>query len=311
MIPGWPYSWPLGNRVVAAGRRSWTRFGWGPPMTPPRSPPPRSTRSSTSCDRPASGSPATRRSWSCSTPAMTSPGWPGCCGIFRWTCWVGCAPTGLSGYRHPPVSRASPGVPAGTDPNLTSTNRPLTRPRMSPQPVTPPATARPSPMHGTGVIRSWPAAAGGTTTPVSYRFVEGTLIRLTVDRLPGDRQPKPLWMWSSATQAHPSRRGPPLAGVSAPVRHRTHLPTTETDSRVDQAPAAYPQSGRPMDLADHRRAYPTAAGPRPHHGPAPSPIYPGCPRCYQSSMGNHYSSGPGSKFSLVRGTSLLRPAAGG
>jgi DDE superfamily endonuclease len=29
--------------------------------------------------------------------------------------------------------------------------------------------------------------------------VEGTLIRLVVDRLPGDRNPKPVWLWASAT----------------------------------------------------------------------------------------------------------------
>jgi DDE superfamily endonuclease len=29
--------------------------------------------------------------------------------------------------------------------------------------------------------------------------VEGTLIRLVVDRLPGDRSPKPVWLWTSAT----------------------------------------------------------------------------------------------------------------
>jgi hypothetical protein len=29
--------------------------------------------------------------------------------------------------------------------------------------------------------------------------VEGTLIRLVVDRLPGDRNPKPVWLWTSAT----------------------------------------------------------------------------------------------------------------
>jgi hypothetical protein len=31
--------------------------------------------------------------------------------------------------------------------------------------------------------------------------IEGTLIRLQVDHLPGDRDPKPLWLWSSATGA--------------------------------------------------------------------------------------------------------------
>ena len=31
--------------------------------------------------------------------------------------------------------------------------------------------------------------------------IEGTLIRLQVDRLPGDRNPKPVWLWSSRTGA--------------------------------------------------------------------------------------------------------------
>jgi hypothetical protein len=31
--------------------------------------------------------------------------------------------------------------------------------------------------------------------------IEGTLIRLQVDHLPGDRDPKPLWLWSSRTGA--------------------------------------------------------------------------------------------------------------
>jgi hypothetical protein len=34
--------------------------------------------------------------------------------------------------------------------------------------------------------------------------IEGTLIRLQVDHLPGDRAPKPLWLWSSATGVLPA-----------------------------------------------------------------------------------------------------------
>ena len=34
--------------------------------------------------------------------------------------------------------------------------------------------------------------------------VEGTLVRLLVDRLPGDRNPKPVWLWASATGLGPS-----------------------------------------------------------------------------------------------------------
>jgi hypothetical protein len=35
--------------------------------------------------------------------------------------------------------------------------------------------------------------------------IEGTLIRLRVDHLPGDRDPKPVWLWCSATSAAPSQ----------------------------------------------------------------------------------------------------------
>lgn len=34
-------------------------------------------------------------------------------------------------------------------------------------------------------------------------IIEGTLIRLQVEHLPGDRDPKPLWLWSSAINAAP------------------------------------------------------------------------------------------------------------
>lgn len=35
-------------------------------------------------------------------------------------------------------------------------------------------------------------------------IVEGTLIRLRVDRLPGDRDPKPVWLWCSTTDLDPA-----------------------------------------------------------------------------------------------------------
>jgi hypothetical protein len=34
--------------------------------------------------------------------------------------------------------------------------------------------------------------------------IEGTLIRLQVDYLPGDRDPKPVWLWWSCTGAAPA-----------------------------------------------------------------------------------------------------------
>ena len=35
-------------------------------------------------------------------------------------------------------------------------------------------------------------------------MIEGTLIRLQVDHLPGDRHPKPVWLWCSVTGAPPA-----------------------------------------------------------------------------------------------------------
>jgi hypothetical protein len=34
--------------------------------------------------------------------------------------------------------------------------------------------------------------------------IEGTLIRLAVDHLPGDRDPRPVWLWWSRTSASPA-----------------------------------------------------------------------------------------------------------
>lgn len=34
--------------------------------------------------------------------------------------------------------------------------------------------------------------------------LHGTLVRLEVERLPGDRDPKPVWLWCSATAATPA-----------------------------------------------------------------------------------------------------------
>jgi hypothetical protein len=42
-----------------------------------------------------------------------------------------------------------------------------------------------------------------------YPIVEGALLRVVVDRLPGDRSPKPLWLWSSTAEV----RAPDLAGL--------------------------------------------------------------------------------------------------
>jgi hypothetical protein len=43
--------------------------------------------------------------------------------------------------------------------------------------------------------------AGWAGHPGALPIVEGTLIHVTVDRLPGDRAPKPVWLWHSHPHA--------------------------------------------------------------------------------------------------------------
>src|SRR3954453_9582929 len=74
-----------------------------------------------------------------------------------------------------------------------------------------------------------------------------------------------------------SRRGhgrggqPGLAGVPAPLRHRTYVPVPEAGPGLD--PPEAPRSGRrrPLDLARHRRLPPAAPRPR-SRGRHPAPL---------------------------------------
>ena len=99
--------------------------------------------------------------------------------------------------------------------------------------------------------------------------IEGTLIRLAVGHLPGDRSPEPLWLWTH--RRHVRRRGEPrLAGVPAPLRYRTHIQVLQAGPRLDPAEAARPGRRRPVDLADHRLLRPAPPRPSSRRRPAPA-----------------------------------------
>jgi DDE superfamily endonuclease len=73
-----------------------------------------------------------------------------------------------------------------------------------PQHTTTTATTR----YGTAKASSWDRLHPRLTHRTCWLdhqgelpVIEGTLIRLQVDHLPGDRDPKPVWLWSSATGA--------------------------------------------------------------------------------------------------------------
>jgi hypothetical protein len=62
--------------------------------------------------------------------------------------------------------------------------------------------------YGTAVAASWDRVHPRLTHrgcwidhPGELPVIEGTLIRLQVDHLPGDRDPKPVWLWTSITGA--------------------------------------------------------------------------------------------------------------
>jgi hypothetical protein len=62
--------------------------------------------------------------------------------------------------------------------------------------------------YGTALAQSWDRLHPRLTSRAAWEghdgelpVIEGTLIRLTVDHLPGDRHPKPVWLWCSRTGA--------------------------------------------------------------------------------------------------------------
>ena len=65
--------------------------------------------------------------------------------------------------------------------------------------------------YGTAVAQAWDRlhprlthrAAWAGHSDGELPILEGTLIRLQVDHLPGDRNPRPVWLWWSRTRAHP------------------------------------------------------------------------------------------------------------
>ena len=65
--------------------------------------------------------------------------------------------------------------------------------------------------YGTAAVAAWDRVHSRLTHRAAWLdhdgplpVIDGTLIRLQVDHLPGDRDPKPVWLWWSATGAPPA-----------------------------------------------------------------------------------------------------------
>ncbi len=77
-------------------------------------------------------------------------------------------------------------------------------------PALPVTTSTVTSRYGTAVTAAWDRVHPRLTHRAAWLdhdgplpVIEGTLIRLTVDHLPGDRDPKPVWLWWSRTGALP------------------------------------------------------------------------------------------------------------
>jgi DDE superfamily endonuclease len=78
-------------------------------------------------------------------------------------------------------------------------------------PAPPVTTTTQTTRYGIAVARAWDRLHARLTHRCAWPghdgelpVIDGTLIRLQVDRLPGDRDPKPAWLWCSATGLSPA-----------------------------------------------------------------------------------------------------------
>jgi hypothetical protein len=85
----------------------------------------------------------------------------------------------------------------------------LAEPGTWPEP--PVTTVTQTTRYGTAAARSWDRLHPRLTSRAAWEHhdgelpvIEGTLIRLAVEHLPGDRDPKPVWLWWSRTGATPA-----------------------------------------------------------------------------------------------------------
>jgi hypothetical protein len=101
----------------------------------------------------------------------------------------------------PPRPTGTTGRPPKHGPEI-ALDKPATWP--TPRHTTSAETTR----YGTAVATSWDRVHPRLTRRACWidhtgelPIIEGTLVRLQVEHLPGDRDPKPVWLWTSVTDA--------------------------------------------------------------------------------------------------------------
>jgi hypothetical protein len=100
-------------------------------------------------------------------------------------------------------------------------------------------------------------------------IVPGTVLRVQVEHLPGriDRAAKALWLWWDAPAGTICDLDIAWRALRSKVRPGPHLPLRQAGPGLDHPQGPHPRTGRPLDLAGHRRLHPTAPRPAPRRGP--------------------------------------------
>ena len=111
--------------------------------------------------------------------------------------------------------------------------------------------------------RGW--SAGRDKLPV----LRGTLVHVTVERLPDGRDPHRADV-AVARRPRPPVPGRALARLPRPIRHRARHPhVPEGHPRPHRREGPHPGAGRPLGARRHRRPRPAPARPPPRQRPAP------------------------------------------
>ena len=284
--PGWEYQF-----TAAIGH---LRTAWAALTDVARTTPATRTAADDRAGEERAAPPARRRArrgrprrCSSSTPATAPPPSPTGSSAARSTSWSGSPPAACS-TPIPSPGRAGTAVPPAAGPRCTAWS-PRTSPRTpgtgrgagrSPCPRTPnptrsspcpiPRSTAPSaPRPGTASTPSSTATAAGSPAGRNLPVLRGTLVHVTVERLPDGRDPhRAMWLWHAGPG--PLSLDELWRAYLATLRHRARLQAPQGHPRPHRRESPRPRPGRPLGPAPHGRARPAPARPAPGRRPPPA-----------------------------------------